>query len=93
MVEASPTVLSLKASLYILMISASFAFMTPIGYQTNLMVEAAGGYTWFDFFRFGGPLTLICALVAPGIAMGAWPVVLVNATTTIATTTAAPMLQ
>lgn len=42
-------------------IAASCEFVTPIGYQTNLMVMGPGGYTWRDYLRFGGPLTLLCA--------------------------------
>lgn len=36
---------------------ASNAFMTPIGYQTNLMVMGPGGYTGKDYFRMGGWVT------------------------------------
>ncbi|PCH92130.1 MAG: SLC13 family permease [Bacteroidetes bacterium] len=39
------------------------SFMTPIGYQTNLMVYGPGGYTFKDFFRIGFPLTLIYMVV------------------------------
>ncbi|MBK7403220.1 MAG: SLC13 family permease [Phycisphaerales bacterium] len=45
---------------------ASLEFMTPLGYQTNLMVMGPGGYRYADFFRFGGPLTLLAAVVAIG---------------------------
>jgi len=38
-------------------------FITPIGYQTNLMVYTPGGYTFKDYFRFGLPLTFICLLI------------------------------
>ena len=49
--------------------AASTAFMTPIGYQTNLMVYGPGGYTFGDFVRVGGPLQLILAVVTTlGIA-------------------------
>lgn len=45
-------------------IAASCEFTTPIGYQTNLMVQGPGGYRLGDYLRFGGPLTVICGLVA-----------------------------
>ncbi|MFG0242805.1 MAG: SLC13 family permease [Phycisphaerales bacterium JB054] len=45
---------------------ASLEFMTPLGYQTNLMVMGPGGYRYADFLRFGGPLTLLAAVVAIG---------------------------
>ena len=45
-------------------IAASCEFTTPIGYQTNLMVQGPGGYRLGDYLRFGGPLTLICGVVA-----------------------------
>ncbi|MFM9958939.1 MAG: SLC13 family permease [Phycisphaerales bacterium] len=48
-------------------IAASCEFMTPLGYQTNLMVMGPGGYRWGDFMRFGLPLTALCAIVAIGV--------------------------
>ncbi len=38
-------------------------FMTPIGFQTNLMVYGPGGYTFNDFLKIGGPLTFIYMIV------------------------------
>ncbi|MDX1480818.1 MAG: SLC13 family permease, partial [Woeseiaceae bacterium] len=42
---------------------ANMSFMTPIGYQTNLLVMGAGGYRFSDFFRAGAPLQLILWLM------------------------------
>jgi len=39
-------------------------FMTPIGFQTNLMVFGPGGYTFRDFMKFGFPLTILYMIVA-----------------------------
>jgi di/tricarboxylate transporter len=38
---------------------ANMSYATPIGYQTNLLVLSAGGYTFSDFVRVGVPLTII----------------------------------
>ena len=37
---------------------ASASFLTPFGYQTNLMVQNLGGYHLRDFVRAGLPLTV-----------------------------------
>ena len=39
--------------------AASAAFLTPIGYQTNLIVYGPGGYNFRDFLRVGLPVTVI----------------------------------
>jgi len=56
-----------------LMIAASAAFATPIGYQTNLMVFGPGGYRFGDYVRFGLPLNLIVMAVALLIIPRVWP--------------------
>lgn len=66
-----PVVLALKPvvgadiSLFYLTIAfgASCAFITPFGYQTNLMVMGPGNYKVRDFARIGFPLTVIYGLV------------------------------
>jgi di/tricarboxylate transporter len=50
--------------------AASTAFMTPVGYQTNLFVYGPGGYRFSDYIRVGGPLQALFAVVTTvGIAL------------------------
>lgn len=39
------------------------SFLTPIGYQTNLMVYGPGGYNFKDFFKIGLPLTILYMII------------------------------
>lgn len=48
-----------KLMAYAIMLAASAAFMTPFGYQTNLMVMGPGGYTTADFLLFGTPMQIV----------------------------------
>ena len=45
-------------------LAASLAFITPIGYQTNLMVMGPGGYRPSDFVRMGLPLSVLVGATA-----------------------------
>jgi di/tricarboxylate transporter len=45
-------------------IAASFAFATPIGYQTNMMVYGPGGYRFMDFIKIGLPLQILVGVLA-----------------------------
>jgi len=53
----------------IVMLAASASFATPIGYQTNTLVYAPGGYRFTDFMRLGIPMNLgvgvLAALLVP----------------------------
>lgn len=53
------------AFIYAIVFAASQSFLTPIGYQTNLMVFGPGRYRFLDMTRYGAPLTLGLALVVP----------------------------
>jgi di/tricarboxylate transporter len=55
------------------MFSATLAFATPIGYQTNMMVYGPGGYRFSDFTRVGVPLNLLIMLVASALIPLLWP--------------------
>ena len=55
------------------MIAASCAFATPIGYQTNTLVYGPGGYKFSDFMRVGIPLNLSVGLLASAVIPFFWP--------------------
>lgn len=54
-------------------VAASCSFCTPIGYQTNLIVQGVGGYRFADFFKFGFPLTLIVFVISMCLIPVFWP--------------------
>lgn len=43
--------------------AASAAFISPVGYQTNLIVYGPGGYNFKDFIRIGVPMTIVYLIV------------------------------
>ncbi|MDN3526632.1 SLC13 family permease [Halomonas sabkhae] len=55
-----------------IMFAASASFMTPLGYQTNLMVYGPGGYRLFDYLRLGAPLSLLVGSTAVGLIPMVW---------------------
>ncbi len=63
---ASATALGVDGTPFYLAVAygASANFITPVGYQTNLMIYGPGGYSMNDFLKAGLPLKLICAVIA-----------------------------
>lgn len=55
------------------MIAASASFATPIGYQTNTLVYAPGGYRFTDYMRLGIPMNVMVGLVASVLVPIWWP--------------------
>ncbi|WP_372891547.1 SLC13 family permease [Rhodosalinus sp.] len=55
------------------MIAASAAFATPIGYQTNTLVYGPGGYRFTDFMKVGIPLNLSIGAISAFMIPLIWP--------------------
>ena len=54
-------------------VAAATSFLTPIGYQTNMMVYGPGGYRFTDYLRLGIPLTVaVVAVILVGVPI-IWP--------------------
>ena len=65
--------LDVRAFAIAVALGASASFLSPLGYQTNTMVYAMGGYRFTDFVRVGLPLTLLVVVIAAFVLPLAWP--------------------
>ncbi len=65
-ISAQPLVLAV-------MFSASFSFLTPVGYQTNTIIYGPGGYRFSDFARVGAPLTILLLMLSVLLIPRFWP--------------------
>ncbi len=57
------------ALLITVLFGASQSFLTPVGYQTNLMVFGPGRYRFLDVTRYGSGLTLIMTVLVPALIL------------------------
>ncbi|QFT64060.1 SLC13 family permease [Roseivivax sp. THAF30] len=80
-VVMTPIAISLASALGIdprplvvaVMVAASCAFATPIGYQTNTLVYGPGGYQFTDFIKIGVPMNALMAIVSSLLIPLIWP--------------------
>ena len=69
-VQLAPTLaLPATALLITVLFGASQSFLTPVGYQTNLMVFGPGRYRFLDITRYGLGLTLIMTVLVPALIL------------------------
>ncbi|MFN3940977.1 MAG: SLC13 family permease, partial [Chitinophagales bacterium] len=52
-----------KPFLFTIMFAASTSYMTPVGYQGNILIYGPGNYKFSDFVRIGSLFTLISMFV------------------------------
>lgn len=71
-IAATSLGVSPKPFLITVAISASTAFLTPVGTTTNAMVLSAGGYSFIDYVRVGGPLLFLFFLSTVALVPLIW---------------------
>lgn len=65
--------LSMDPFLMVVAVSASCAFLTPIGHQSNTLVMGPGGYRFQDYWKLGLPLSLLVMVTAIPMILLVWP--------------------
>lgn len=73
MATAAQAHLSARSFVMAILVGASLSYITPIGYQTNMIVQGLGGYRWSDFVRIGIVPLILATLVGLGAIMWAFP--------------------
>jgi di/tricarboxylate transporter len=80
-VVVTPVAIALGAALGVdprplvvaVMVAASCAFSTPIGYQTNMLVYGPGGYRFTDFAKVGIGMNVVVAAMSALLIPLIWP--------------------
>jgi len=62
-----------RALVIAVMAGANASFATPIGYQTNMLVYAPGGYSFGDYLRLGIPLKIVTGAASIATIAWLWP--------------------
>jgi di/tricarboxylate transporter len=72
-IAANTLSLSAAPFMIVVAISASTAFLTPVGTTTNAMVMTAGGYKFMDYLKVGAPLLLLFLITTLVLVPLIWP--------------------
>lgn len=72
-IAANTLNISAAPFMIIVAISASTAFLTPVGTTTNAMVMTAGGYKFMDYLKVGAPLLLLFLITSLLLVPLIWP--------------------
>lgn len=72
-IAANTLNISAAPFMIVVAISASTAFLTPVGTTTNAMVMTAGGYRFMDYLKVGAPLLLLFLITTLVLVPLIWP--------------------
>jgi di/tricarboxylate transporter len=70
---AGPAGLDPRGAAIAVAVAASASFLSPIGYQTNMMVYGPGGYRFSDYARLGWVLSVVVVVTVVLLAPTLWP--------------------
>ena len=72
-IAANTLNISAAPFMIVVAVSASTAFLTPVGTTTNAMVMTAGGYKFIDYLKVGAPLLLLFLITTLVLVPLIWP--------------------